>query len=180
MVPSSAPHRRRQRLPIRTPVAVKARLLAAARTKAEAWRADLASRRPPAVLADLPASLHPGQATAPRETGRARARAGQQLGLSRRAEKEAKAARSAAAADLRGWCPTNSGGIRRGGQPCLKTTVDISQIVFAPVLTLAFGVAPRAGICSSATSSMSGTLETVTRPVHPVPAVSVSPNPESI
>ena len=64
-------------------------------------------------------------------------------------------------------------------QLCLNTTVDISQVVFAPVDALALGVAPWPTSWSSASSSMSEVFEILLGTVKPVPPPSVSPNPES-
>ena len=62
-----------------------------------------------------------------------------------------------------------------------KTTVDISHTVLPLVVTAAFGVAPAPGSCwSSASSSMSGVGKTLDRAVQPLPAVRVSPKPESV
>ena len=55
----------------------------------------------------------------------------------------------------------------------------MSQVVLAPVPTVAAGVAPAPTTWSSATNSISGAGDTFTRPVNPGPPVSVSPNPES-
>jgi len=62
----------------------------------------------------------------------------------------------------------------------LSTVVAISQVVLAPVPTVALGVAPAdASIWSSARDSMSEVLETFERCVQPGPAVRLSPKPES-
>ena len=55
----------------------------------------------------------------------------------------------------------------------------MSQVVLAPVPTVAAGVAPCPTAWSSTSSSMSGVGATFTRAVYPVPAVRVSPKPES-
>jgi hypothetical protein len=61
----------------------------------------------------------------------------------------------------------------------LSTTVAISHVLLALVLSCAFGVAPWLTGWSSTASSMSLAGDTFTRPLQPLPELSVSPNPES-
>jgi hypothetical protein len=61
----------------------------------------------------------------------------------------------------------------------LNTTVDISQMVLAPVPADAAGVVPIGAVASSVRNSMFPFGETLARWVKPVPYDSVSPNPES-
>ena len=76
--------------------------------------------------------------------------------------------------------PVGAAGTVGGGwAPALKTTVDISQTVLAPVPTLASGVAPAPDTWSSARISMSLVSDMFVRAVKPDPAVKASPNPES-
>ena len=75
--------------------------------------------------------------------------------------------------------PGAAGTVGGAWLPDLNTTVAISQVVFAPVPTLADGVAPALTTWSSARSSMSPVLEMLVLAVYPDPAVRLSPNPES-
>src|SRR5450756_820688 len=63
--------------------------------------------------------------------------------------------------------------------PPLNTTVDISQIVLAPVPALADGAAPAPTTSSSASNSTSPLPPRLVRAVYPAPGVRESPNPES-
>src|SRR5262249_51739924 len=77
---------------------------------------------------------------------------------------------------------TPAGAAGAVGWPCdadFRTRVAMSQGVLAPVPAVAARAAPSRAGCSSASSSISGAGEALTRPVQPVPALSVSPNPES-
>ncbi len=72
--------------------------------------------------------------------------------------------------------PGTVGGAELAG---LNSTVDISQMVCPPVLTVAFGVAPAPTTWSSASSSICAFGEMFDRWVKPAPAWSELPNPES-
>src|SRR6476659_7992852 len=72
--------------------------------------------------------------------------------------------------------PGAAGGVTT---PDLNTTVAMSQVVLAPVLTSAFGAVPAPVTRSSTSSCMSVNGDTLTRAVNPPPPVSALLKPES-
>ena len=83
------------------------------------------------------------------------------------------------AESLPGLPPTSVGAPGALCVPEEKTTVAISQIVFAPVPTLAAGVAPADTGWSSASISTSLVGDMFARTDQPLPPVRASPKPES-
>jgi hypothetical protein len=91
----------------------------------------------------------------------------------------------AAAASASGPAATPDGPAASWAVACeapadFRTTVAIIQDVFGPVATVAAGVSPVPTTRSSASNSMSPTLETLTRWVKPAPEASASSKPESV